>query len=135
MPKLNYSYSYNVKLSRSICYSWNQNAPKTSLFLMCKCFSSSLLPSSRCFTHLSSLPHCYLWLYSPSCASSFYIVSLALSLTDSLTALHHVNLSVSLLRQKWHSHFIGQAKNAIPFSFPDIDFKARVSRLADLALG
>lgn len=82
MPKLNYSYSYTFKLSRSICCS-----RALHFFLSVNAFSTLSLspPPSLFHSALFSLflSHCYLWLHSlspsPVLPLSIYSLSSALS--------------------------------------------------------
>lgn len=84
MPQLNNSHSYSFKLSRSICYSWNQYPESSTLYA--RTFSCSL--PFLLFNSLKFLYFLLLSLLELSCAT--YVIFIFFW---SLTVLYHINLS------------------------------------------
>lgn len=118
MPKLNYSYNYSFTLSRSICYSWNQNLPQPPR-LKCEYVSFFFLanpPPLRPLFHISHLTSVFVTI------TAFYPPPLSFSLLSSSVVYH---LFIMLIPLPLCTRSLGQADwNTAPHPKPNIDFRA-----------
>lgn len=126
MPKLNYSYSYSFMLSRSICFSWNQN-PSCLLSYVNASLSFSLprfhLPLPSLLSLFRTVTLCYTFFSPCSLSLSF---SLPSSTSTFIMLISLLNLLL-LNQPNW--------LKCNAFSSTNINFGVKVSRETDLAWG